>query len=411
MPLRWNRFPDRFTIIFSAIAGLLFIAESINGRLWLNDFRVYYGAASALLNGDPLYGVAHGLDSGLFKYAPVMALFYVPFALLPYSLAASIQYVLITGVFIGAILRMDRAIRAHLFPTREGLYMPLFLTALVVVVHLHRELHLGNINVLLLGLLIVGLDDLLCGKPSRAGVLLGLASLAKPHFLVLLPLLLMRGYWRSSALSVFTVVAGLMAPALVLGPHASWTLHQEWLGEMAKHNAALIYTGGNAYNAVDTVYSFLHRALLQHILPGTDRTEVYVVLGVIAVATGALVLHDLRAERKGATNGSSFLLEFFIILALVPSITLTDTNHFLFSTPLVMVVMAHTIPKAQPSWLRYAAIPVFLAYGGNWADALGPLSDRMVHYGILGIANMGLILIGSVLLLQRSNLRAAAVSP
>ncbi|MGV3638238.1 MAG: hypothetical protein ACO1NQ_11415, partial [Flavobacteriales bacterium] len=74
-------YPRLFTIVFAAIALLLFVVEHINGRFWLNDLRVYYGAGEALLNGEPLYGVAHGLDSGVFKYAPILAMVCALFAL------------------------------------------------------------------------------------------------------------------------------------------------------------------------------------------------------------------------------------------------------------------------------------------------------------------------------------------
>ncbi|MBK6831833.1 MAG: hypothetical protein IPG92_14330 [Flavobacteriales bacterium] len=104
------------------------------------------------------------------------------------------------------------------------------------------------------------------------------------------------------------------------------------------------------------------------------------------------------------------MIEYFLLLALVPSITLTDTNHFLFSMPLVMLLAHHLAPRTDPKWLVVLAVPVLLAYGGNWADALGGLSDRMVHYGVLGIANLGLIVLGVFLLLRRSNLSADKAS-
>jgi hypothetical protein len=126
----WNRFPGRFTIIFGAISLLLFVLEHINGRFWLNDFRVYYGAGEALLNGAPLYGVAHGLDSGVFKYAPVLALVYALFAMLPYGVAASVQYLLITLAFIDGLRRIDRLVRLNLLSGKAEAYLPLFLIAL-----------------------------------------------------------------------------------------------------------------------------------------------------------------------------------------------------------------------------------------------------------------------------------------
>lgn len=401
MPLRWQRFPDRFTIILVSISAILLVLELVNDRFWLNDFRVYYDAATAFRNGDAVYGVAHGLDSGYFKYAPAMAMLYVPLSLLPYSIVAIIQYALIVTAFVGSVITADRLLRTHVLGGRHGTYAPIFFATLVTVVHLHRELHLGNINVLLVWLLVHALDRMLSGRVGAAGFLIGIAILAKPHFVVLLPLLLLRGHFRAATNAVFVAVIALLLPLLFIGT-AKWiVLHGQWLNEMARHNASMIYTGGDAYNNVDTVYSFLHRAVLKH-LSMAHFSEVLLVVAALALVFGAVVLLDLKRERTVGCSPANTVFEYFILMALVPSITLTDTNHFLFSMPLVLLIVNHIVVNLR-SWTAMVAIPMLLLYGGNWADALGGLSDRMVHYGVLGIANLGLIAIGCVLLLRRSN--------
>lgn len=408
MPPSWRRFPGRSSIVLLSLALLLMVLEHVNGRFWLNDFRVYYDAANALRHGEPLYGVPHGLSSGYFKYAPVMAMLYIPLSLLPYALAATIQYLLIAAAFVACLHMADRLVRVHLFPGRSGAYAPVLLSALVVAVHLHRELHLGNINVLLLWLLLMGLNNLLNGRDAVAGLFIGIAALAKPHFIVLMPLLLFRDRWKSCASALGILVLGVLLPMLLFGPSTDLALHREWVGEMAKHNASLIYTGGEAYNSVDTVYSFLHRAILHRFVPFPSQGEAYCILGLIAMGFGAVVLWK---KRKDLAPTASLLVEYVLLVALVPSITLTDTNHFLLATPLVVLIMHHLLPRSEPRWLALVAIPALLAFGGNWGDALGPFSDTLIHYGVLGMANIALLVIGILLFLrQGSNPSAAATS-
>jgi hypothetical protein len=393
-PPMWSVPASRFRIVLASVALLLFVVEQLNGRFWMNDFRVYYGAAQALLAGEALYGVAHGLDSGLFKYAPFMALVYVPFALLPYGVAASLQYLLIAGAFIGAVLRADRLLRTHLLHGRAAAHLPLFLTALVGVVHLHRELHLGNINVMLLWLLLLALEQLLNGRERSAGLLIGLALLAKPHFAILLPLLALRGRIQVLVTTILVVVAGLLVPGLFLGLKGNTELLGQWLDVMGQHNAALIYTGGDAYEAVNTVYSLLWRSLLQHLGIPPAQGLALAILALIAVAFAALLWMD---HRRGRDVRATLLFQFLLLVALVPSLTLTDTEHFLFALPLVAWLLHHLVPRADPRWLAFLAMPILFAYGGNWEDALGPMSRWMVHHGVLGAGNMGLVILSCYL--------------
>lgn len=392
-----DRYPRKFTAIFAGLALLLFVVEHINGRFWLNDFRVYYGAGEALLNGEPLYGVARGLDTGVFKYAPLLALVYALFAPLPYSIAASVQYLLITLAFLDGLRRIDRLVREQLLHGKAEAYLPLFLIAFAGVVHLHRELHLGNINLMLLWLLVVALEQLLRGRAVGGGLLLGAAMLAKPHFVILLPLLALHGRWRTLATAMGAVAAGLIAPSFVLGWSTNMQVHAAWLGEMAKHNAALIYTGDADYRAVNTIYSFAHRSLLHRFVAAPSGTESYVLLAVIATAFGAFVLWN--NQRRSA---NAFPFEYLVLVALVPSITLTDTEHFLLALPVVAYVIHRLVPGSGERWRAWVAVPLLLLYGGNLEDALGGFSDVLIHYGVLGIGSFGLLLL-SVLWWSRSN--------
>lgn len=405
---RWDRYPDRFTIIVSLIALVLFVLEQVNGRFWLNDLRVYYDAAQAMRSGSTVYGEAFGLSSGFYKYAPVVALLFVPYTFLPFALAASVHYVLIVAAFLAAVRMADRLVRDHLLPGLAPAYTPLFVTFLVVVVHLHRELHLGNVNVLLLCLLLFTLTQLVRGRDLQAGVLLGLALLVKPHFLVLAPLLVLHGTYRTLLATAATMALGLILPALFVGWSANGMLHREWLDQMARHNSALIYLGGSAYENVNTVYSLLHRAVLGKLGAPGGNGEALVVLAFIAAAIGALVLRDLRTHPTGPRRTRALVFHFLLLLALVPSLTLTDSEHFILALPLVLFV-AIQLKAAAPRWVLFAAIPAFLLYGGNWEDALGPLSERMIHFGVLGMGNL-LVIALAVVLYLRSDLSTPRVS-
>jgi hypothetical protein len=405
----WNRYPVRFLVVFGALALLLFVAERVNGRAELNDFRVYYGAGQALLHGTPLYGVAHGLDSGLFKYAPVLAVVYVPLAALPYPLAATLQYLLITLALLDALRRTDRLVRERLLAGAPARYAPLFLLGLIVVVHLHRELHLGNINLLLLWLVVVGLEQLLNGRQRVAGALIGLAILTKPHFLVLAPLLALRGQWKVLASATALMVLGLLLPALIMGWTANAQALHGWVSTIAEHNGSLIYTSGDDHRAINTIYSALYRSVLHPVVSATNALA-YGLLAVIAALIGLFVLSD-RTPDGSATHPARFPFEYLLLVGLVPSITLTDTQHFLLAAPVLYYVLVHLFIQPRAPWSLGVAIPLFVCYGGNWEDALGPLSDRMIQAGVLGIGSFGLLVVAVLLFLRSNRLRSRTSNP
>jgi hypothetical protein len=221
-------------------------------------------------------------------------------------------------------------------------------------------------------------------------------------------LLLLRGHIRTAAISVLTVIVGLLLPAAFLGIDANWAVHGEWFRAMAAHNAALIYTGGDDLRSVNTVYSLVHRSILKHITGTPGNAEAYTLLGLIAGLFGIFVRWNKRREQRDG-QGSAFVFEFLLLTALVPSITLTDTEHFLFAMPIVAFVVHRLWSGNDPTWMTVLGIPLLFAYGGNWEDAMGPLSALMVHYGLLGIGNVGLLVL-AVLLFARSNQRTATAS-
>ncbi len=404
---RWNDAVGRVQLVLLALFLLLLVVEHINGRFWLNDFRVYHGAAEALRHGEPLYGTAHGLDSGIFKYAPLMALFYLPFTLLPYTAAATLQYLLIALAFVDALRRMHHLLGTRLTGQDQARPLVLWLFALLMGVHLHRELHLGNINVLLLWALLVALQGLLRNARTWPGLLLGTIVLAKPHFAVLLPLLLLRGHTRSLVLALVAIGAGLLLPALFLGFSANAEALRDWAATMAAHNADLIYTTGDDKRAINTVYTIVYRSLLQPFLAPSSAVAC-ALLAFIAAGFGAFVLNDRRRDGTAAKPGR-FALEYLLLVALVPSITLTDTQHFLLAGPVVLLTLLQLFRPGRARWLPWVAVPLLVAYGGNWEDPLGPVSDMLVNASALGIGSFGLVLM-TLFLAHRSNLGPAPAS-
>lgn len=399
--------PWPHALLVGTLCMLLAVVEHANGRFDLYDLQVYHGAASDLLAGRPVYGVSHGLDSGVFKYAPAMALAFVPLALLPFPVAALLHFAAIAVAFVAAMHWADRGVRTHFLNGAESSSRTVLLATLVTVVHLHRELTLGNINVLLLALLLAAAGLLLRGRDRWGSILLGLAVVAKPHFVLLLPLLVVRGRWMALTAAAGTVVACLLAPALMLGWDGNLALHREWVDQMARHNARMIHLPGDSYENVNTLYTLLHRWVLGPLGASGGRAEVMGILAVVALLVGAWVIQRARTDRNAPERRpAAFLAEWCILLALVPSLTVTDTEHFLFALPLVLWLLHH-LRTTPVRWQRWLGALILFAYGGNWEDLWGSWSDVAAHASVLGAANVALVL-WSIALASHSTLNLSA---
>ncbi|MET9732096.1 glycosyltransferase 87 family protein [Streptomyces sp. NPDC006458] len=199
--------------VFSATVPLL--------RDWF-DLRVYHGALhSWIQDGDRLYdyrvpGTTYG-----FTYPPFAALAMLPMAWLPLT-AAIVIALLLNLAALALVLRLltGRAWR------RYGWYgCALAACALALFEPLRDTFSFGQVNVLLLALVVVDGRLLATGRGRWAGIGIGLAAAIKLTPAIFIGLLLLMGRRRAAA-SATAVAGAATALAAVAAPGAShfyWT--------------------------------------------------------------------------------------------------------------------------------------------------------------------------------------------
>ncbi|MFM7726065.1 MAG: glycosyltransferase family 87 protein [Flavobacteriales bacterium] len=241
-----------FAITVGAVCLGYLALEWYNGRAQMADFRVYYDATNALLHGDTLYGKAFGVSSGFYKYSPFACLPFIPLAMMPYTLASVLYYLLITATIIFFSLRIAGYVQ-QLSRSEFSLRLPI-LAGIFLIDHLERELHLGNINLFLLVLLFEAYKALKSNNGIKGGVLYGIVLLFKPHFLLLLPYLLWKKQFRASIFSLGIVVLGILLPALAIGWNQNIHLVRQWLTAMSDHNMALQLSPNTIYGLINRIF-------------------------------------------------------------------------------------------------------------------------------------------------------------
>jgi hypothetical protein len=192
------------------------------------DFHAYWLAGRNLMNGSPLYPNSTtilGLPDE-FRYLPIVALFFVPFALIPYEIALPIwialQLVVALAVGVALIRPLPRA------------WQPWAAAGYVFFLGLVLEITLGNVNLISLGLALAAWR--LRDRAIPAGFLLAAAVGLKFLPLTLLLFYVASGRWRPVLAGAVIGVGGLIAGAILLPERtaeyarfAPRLLEQDWV--------------------------------------------------------------------------------------------------------------------------------------------------------------------------------------
>jgi hypothetical protein len=384
-----------FSLILTLGLTALFILENINGQFGMHDFEVYYSAGRAFLSGSSVYGQAFGLSSGFFKYAPVTLLFFSPLSLLPFTLAKVIYYFFLVFVSVSTFLLLSLLVSDNFYRQKEKSASMILLLALVITGgHLYREMGLGNVNILLLLIFSFAFRKLERGKSIQAGLLMGAGALLKLHFLVLLPLLLVRRKIKSASAFLLLLLAGLSLPYLITGFTNGAMLNSEWVDAVRAHNQSLL-------NYPDTLYAILYNGMGRFLFSQPGQLFAFGILGCVGVIFLFFIFRNMRQEKQAVDpiegerlSMTHFCFEYFLLIAAIPNLMATDTEHFLFSLPLILFSLQFLKESARYKTMMLYVLLCFFSYCDFGNDILGKeLSTWLEMHGFTGLGNIFILLV------------------
>jgi alpha-1,2-mannosyltransferase len=254
------------------------------------DFLTHYTAGRMVLAGDardlydlPVQAAAQEKALGTpldrpspFLLPPAAALLFAPFALLPYSVAATLWAVVAVG-----LIAISLRVVWPLSPLRGRVPSGLAALALVGTYPVSMNLVGGNNAALWLTIYALGARYLLTGRAIAAGLVLGFGALKPQLFLAVPVLLLVQRRWR--ALGAFAGVAGLLAAVsfALIGPAGA----REYVGVLTS----------DAYHsevAIRDAWRMLSLpAFVRGVVPGVSD------LVTVGIAIGGLVLLGWAVRR------------------------------------------------------------------------------------------------------------------
>jgi hypothetical protein len=354
---------------FALLPVLYLVLLFVNHRFQLSDFNVYYGAADALMNGEQVYGKSFGLSSGFYKYSPEVLVPFLPFALLKYDVAAVLFYFLNTAVLVLLLNEFKRTFFKEVSWGKEVWFM-LTVMFLFFGDQLERELFLGNVNALLLLLTLWSVRSIENKQHSKAGLIYAVVLCFKIHFLILLPYFILKKEWK---VLLYTLI-GLIAAGLVLlacVPNRFVVLHSQWLKAVQAHNVQLDHSPNTIYFFIQKILSSMHMAVI----------PIAAVLIGLAIAGLTYLKFIWKNIGKGFQSN-----EALILLALIPVLTHTDTEHFLWAMPfLLMLLIFISTWNKKGKWVgSVALICASIPFLFNSPDIVGKTFSKSLDEGGLG---------------------------
>ncbi|MEN8224363.1 MAG: glycosyltransferase family 87 protein [Bacteroidota bacterium] len=361
-------------------------ANLINHRFWLADLEVYYKTAERMIDGGELYRGAEDdpYEHYVFKYSPPSTLLFIP--LLPFTLtAAKYLYWFILTVIMGAVLYTLKSIFTGKPPSDRLVSGILIIAIIITGTHFFRELELGQVNLLMLGMYIFSLRFMLLKKPAAAGALLALSIFIKPFALIFFPLLLLYGRFREMLYILGFAILYFLLPLIFYSDiSVYWGLYASWFQELGielSSKQELLASGNH------TIFSVLARYSPISKITTTETGRYLYQIILLTLIAGLFFYHIYRRKVN-----DSFERLFIILTAFIPLLAFTSQNAFIFTLPLIVYLLFKF--RQVNIYFKLLFILCCLLIGGNIYDLMGrELFDLFWSISVYTWGTMGLIVI------------------
>lgn len=351
-------------VIFLVVVSLgSLFAEVINHRFEMRDLEVYQKTAERMLDGEGLYREVETdpWEHYVYKYSPPAAMLFMPFVPGGAEAGKYIYWALLTFI-MGSVLYMiqNGIIRNYIPPGRKNMLM--ILTIVITGTHFFTELHLGQVNLLLLGIYVWALQNFLKGRSAATAILLAVSVFIKPFGLIFLPFFMVLGRWKE----IFWFLGSALLMALLpmffypdiqefLGLYHSWI--KELLIELGNKQA--LFEAGN-----HTVFSVLARQTPLHHILQTDTARLLYQILLLALMATLLLWFLFRKTHPDAKTRI-----YITLVAMIPLLAFTSSNAFIFTLPLILYLLSGF--SQMKVILKIVFILSCFLIGGNIYDLMG----------------------------------------
>jgi hypothetical protein len=240
-------------------------------------------------------------DKMLFPNPPVLPITLGPLMALPPVAGAMTWFaikVVLTTIALTMCLNIVR-------PT-DGPFPPFFLSAVLLLSlrPILGDLHHGNINLLILFLIVAMFQAWRLGHDNLAGLLLGLAISYKVTPALFVPYFIYKRSWRMVGSTLLGLVLFLIVvPSLIVGPKFNLECLSMWWHRML---TPFLVEGNSSPQEINQSMVGVFTRLLTEIPPGTNRYDLHLDVNIVSWPTQVV-----SYLVKGVTLALIGLLAFF----------------------------------------------------------------------------------------------------
>lgn len=329
------------------------------------DYNTWYTAGHLVREGKPIYPPEIKHFQHNFYYPPAIAtLFYAPI-----SYAGKVGLVLILCALSAAGHLVASWLSVYFVTGRiRGQHLALYIVPYVLSLPFWWDIYiLGQLNLTLLGVMMLGFLALEHQRPIAAGVWLALSAAAKAFPLTAIVYLIWRRYWLAAGSMLATLVLVLVIlPSPIRGFDRNWQELTTWTDRMLLNNTGqtLANQPGRAFRyGNQTLVSVVHR--LTRPLPVGDASDGAMTVNFVNISArsaflicfalaGAMCLAFVwampaRRDRTRRTNAIEFSILLILIVVFSPK---AGSYYYCWTIPGFTVAVAELLDSPRGSVRR-----------------------------------------------------------
>ena len=119
------------------------------------------------------------------------------------------------------------------------------------------------------------------------------------------------------------------------------------------------------------------------------------LIALTALSFGLLCLKHFKDEKGNISlQKTDFAMEYFTLIAIIPNLVITDTEHFLFAMPIIFSLVTFLFFTKNGKLISAISILFLILFGLKINDVIGNnIADVYLQNSVLGISNLVIILL------------------